>query len=169
VKSIRIWRYAVSFLTIASLLVNVVLVLALLDIRRGLQSAMTSARDALTVARTEPIELTVSVYEEVPINTTVPISETFTIPLQFEFPLSTQVRTYVNIPLLGRQEIVVPVEAIIPINETLELPVVMTIPVNITPTLELDVPVQVALPVEFIEALESLIDGYEEGLRLPLR
>ena len=168
-KTIRIWRYAVSVLTIVSLLVNVFLVLALIDIRQGLQSAMMSARDALTVARTEPIELTVSVHEEVPINTTVPISETFTIPLRFDFPLSTQVTTFINIPLLGRQEIVVPVEAIVPISETLELPLVMTLPVNITPTLELDVPVQVALPVEFIEALESLIDGYEQGLRLRLR
>jgi hypothetical protein len=168
-KSVRIWRYVVSVLVVVSLLVNFILTLTLLEIRQGFRSAVTAARDSLTLARTEPIELTVSVREEVPINTMVPIDETFTVPLRFNFSLSTQVTTYVNIPLLGRQEIVVPVEATIPVSETLEIPFLMTIPVNITPTLELDVPVQVLLPVELIDALEALINEYEEGLLLRSR
>ncbi len=168
-KSLRLWRFAVSFLTVVSLMVNIVLVFALLDFRLGLRSAMTNARHALTLARTEPIELTVSVNEEVPIDTVVPLSDTFVIPLRFDFPLSTQVTTYVNIPLLGRQEIVVPVEAVIPVSETLEIPLFMSIPVSFTPTVEIDVPVQVALPLELIEALEDFIDDYEAGLGLGLR
>jgi hypothetical protein len=169
VKPIRVWRYSVSLLTILSLLVNVILVFIVLNIGVGLRSAVTTARQSLDAARTEPIDLTVSVHEEVPISTTVPLSDTFIIPIRFDFPLSTQVSTYITIPLLGRQEIVVPVEATIPISHTLEIPLSMAVPVNFTPTLELDIPMQVALPADMLDALEDLLDGFEDGLRLRLR
>jgi hypothetical protein len=169
VKAVYIWRYAVSFLAIVSLIVNGVLGLALLEIRQGMQSALTAARDSLEVARTEPVRFTVSVYEQVPINTTLPLSDTFTVPIRFDFPLSTQVTTHINIPILGRQEIVVPVDATIPVSQTLEIPLRMTVPIHITPTLDMDVPVEVVLPAELIDALEDFIDNYEAGLRLPLR
>jgi hypothetical protein len=169
VKSIRIWRYSVSVLTVVSLLINITLIFVLLSIGQGLRSAVAAARESLEVARAEPVELTVSINQQVPISTTVPLSETFMMPVRFDFPLSTRVTTYVTIPLLGRQEIVVPVEATIPVSQTLAIPLEITVPVNITPTLQMDVPVQVALPPEVIEALEDFIDGFEDGLRLGFR
>lgn len=165
-KPIRVWRYSVSALTIVSLAINIVLIGVILGIGRGVQSSVAAARHSLELARSEPVEVTVSIEQQVPISTTVPLSDTFVVPVHFDLPLSTRVRTYVTMPLLGRQEILVPVEAIIPVSQTLAIPLNTMIPVHITPTLQMKIPVQVALPPEVIGALEDFLDGFETGLHL---
>jgi hypothetical protein len=44
------------------------------------------------------------------------------VPFEMDYSLSTVVNTYINIPILGRQSVAVPVDAVIPISETFEIP-----------------------------------------------
>jgi hypothetical protein len=111
----------------------------------------------------------VAVDQPIPIQADVPIDQVFVVPIDFVYPLETVVNTYVDIPVLGRQEITVPVETTIPINHTFEVPIQMTIPISVTYHLQTDIPVEVAVPPEVLQSLETLLAELSEGLAGPLK
>ncbi|MGC9467759.1 MAG: hypothetical protein ACP5HS_04160 [Anaerolineae bacterium] len=168
-KSAQIWQYAISLLVILSLLLNVFLIVTLLNIEVGLRQAATAARTALSEAIDDPFSVSVKVDQEIPINATVPFSDTILVPVVFDFPFSAVVNTYVDLPVLGRQNIAVPVETTVPISETFEIPIEMSIPISMTYTLETEIPVRVEIPPELVASLNGFIDGFERGLRFSFR
>lgn len=164
-KMERFWRYLISVLVVLSLLLNVYLLVTLTQIGRGLHTAAESGREALADVLGEPAAITVAVNQQIPISMTIPFSDTFVVPVVFDFPLSTRVATYVNIPVLGRQEIVVPVEATIPVSQTFEVPISRAIPISLTYVLQADIPVEVEIPPDVATSLDGFIDGFEQALR----
>lgn len=163
-KGLRIWRLFVSVVAVISLLLNVVVIAGLLEIRGGLDRALTAARDALARQANQPIAFTVAIDQPIPIQADIPIDETFTIPIDFVYPLDTVINTHIDIPVLGRQEIAVPVETRIPISHTLEIPVEMTVPVSVTYHLQTDIPVEVAVPPDLLTTLDALLQGLTSEL-----
>lgn len=141
-----IWRAFILILVIISLAFNAVLIVSLLQAREGLVLALAGAEDAVALLSGEPLSFEVAVDQEIPIRTSVPIEETFVIPLSFDYTLDTVVETYVNIPLLGKQDIAVPVQTVLPISTTIEIPVEMTVPISVTYQLQTEIPVEVELP-----------------------
>lgn len=164
---LRSWRVVISVLVAVSILLNVALIVGLLRVREGLQSALTAADNALVLSASEPLAFEVAVDQSIPIQTTVPIEQAFVVPLEFDYPLNTVVNTYVDIPLLGRQDIAVPVETVIPISTTLEIPVQMEIPISVTVQLQTEIPVEVQFPPTLLDALAGLIEQLDAGLKLP--
>ena len=110
--------------------------------RNGLQDAIAIVRNTLAVLGEEPIELSVVVDKEIPINTSIPISETVTVPIDIDYPLSTIVNTSFNIPLLGRQEYLFPIDTIIPLHMNLDIPIQDTVQISLTYLLQIEVPVK---------------------------
>jgi len=164
-----IWRVVISVLIAISLLLNVVLIVGLLRVREGLQSALTVAGNALALSTSEPLAFVVSVDQAIPIQTTVPIEQSFVVPIELDYPLETVVNTYIDIPLLGRQDIAVPVEMVIPISTTLEIPIQMEIPISVTYQLQTEIPVEVQLPPTLLDTLADLIEQLGAGLQFPPR
>ena len=113
----------------------------------------------------EPFVTQVSVDQEIPFNTTIPISQTFTVPLNIQYPLSTVVNTYVNVPILGRQDIAIPIETIIPIQYTLDVPIQVDVPISLTYHLQTEIPVEVAIPPEIRAPLDEILRQIEDGLQ----
>ena len=152
-----IWRALILVLVVLSLALNAALIVGALRVREGLVSALAGAEDALALLSGEPIAFDVAVDQEIPIQTTVPIEETFVVPIDFDYALDTVVETYVDIPILGRQDIAFPVQTVLPINTSFEIPVEMAVPISVTYQLQTDIPVEVELPSELLDAFDDLI------------
>ncbi len=160
---IRAWRLAISLLVLASLILNIHLVRTLLNVGQALESARTAAREALVSLVEEPVVVPIAVDEVIPVQTTLAFSDTLVVPFQMDYTLDTVVSTSINIPILGRQSVSVPVYAVIPISETLAVPVQMDVPISVTYPLKVEFPVAVEIPAELTEDLV----GYLDALDLP--
>jgi len=161
----RIWLVVLTILVVISLALNAYFFLVIAGFRQGALDMIANARVSLAMLGREPFVIQVDVDQVIPFNTTVPISETFVLPLDIDYPLSTVINTYFNIPLLGRQEVAIPIEAIIPIQYTLEVPLQVEVPISLTYHLQTSVPVEVALPPEIGLSLDEMLRQVEEGLQ----
>jgi len=168
-KWVHGWRVLISVLVLASLAGNVFLIRSLIGAEKTLNQARDTARDALLSLESEPMVISVAIDEEIPIRTTVSFSDTLTVPFELDYTLSTVVNTYINIPILGRQSVAVPVNAVIPISETFEIPIAVSVPVSMTYPLELDIPVAVEIPAEMITGWVTYLDALDLGLPRAVR
>jgi hypothetical protein len=166
---LKIWRWVVSILVVVSLILNGFLLYALLSFREGLVSALDAARSSLVDMEEQPLLFAVTVDKVVPIQTTVPIEQTFVMPLQLDYPLDTVVNTHIDIPILGKQALAIPVQTVIPISYTLEIPIQTAIPISLTYHLQEEIPVEVVVPAEISSSLTDLIGRLEEESQLGLK
>lgn len=161
----RIWLIVLTVLVVFSLALNGYLVVTLLNVRHTALDAITTARNNLASLGSQPFVTQVNIDQEIPFNTVVPIDQTFSVPLNIEYPLSTVVNTYVNIPVLGRQEIALPIETTIPIQYTLDVPVAVDVPISLTYHLQTEVPVEVVIPPEIRAPLDEVLQQIQVGLQ----
>jgi hypothetical protein len=168
-NSVRVWRYLISFLVIVSLALNAFLINMLVSVQDRVRSARDSAQDALVALGSDPITIPIAVDQDIPVITTVAFSDTVVIPFELDYRLSTVVNTSINIPLLGRQSIAVPVDAVIPVSETFEIPIQVDVPVSMTYPMQAELLVEVEVPTEITEELIAYLEGLSLELPLPLR
>jgi hypothetical protein len=167
--TLKLWRWILSVLVVVSLALNGFLIYSLLNFRRGLLSALAAARNSLVMMEDQPMVFSVTVDEEVPIQTTIPIEQTFVMPLQFDYPLDTVVNTQIDIPILGTQELAIPVQTVIPISYTLDIPIRTEVPISLTYRLQQEIPVEVVMPAEALGSLSDLIERLAEESQLGLK
>lgn len=161
----RIWMIVLTILVFVSLALNAYFFLIISSFRQGTLAMITNARVSLATLGSEPFVIQVAVDEEIPFNASVPISETLVLPLDFNYPLSTVVNTFINLPILGRQDIAIPIETVIPIQYTLEVPIQVEVPISLTYHLQTTVPVEVTIPPELRASLDEMLRQAEEGLQ----
>jgi hypothetical protein len=164
-KWIYVWRALITVLVVVSLAGNVYLIRVLFDAQQTLRLARDVARDALVSLGSEPMMISIAVDEEIPVHTTVAFSDTLVVPFEMDYTLSTVVNTYINIPILGRQSVAVPVDAVIPISETFEIPISMNVPVSMTYPLNVEIPVAVEIPAEMIAGLITYLEALDLDLQ----
>jgi hypothetical protein len=161
----RIWVVVLTILVLASLALNAYFFVIITGFRQGALDMVANARAELATFGNEPIIVQVQVDQEIPFDTTIPISETFVLPLDIDYPLSTVINTYVNLPVLGRQDLAIPIETNIPIQYTLEVPIQVEVPISLTYRLQTTVPVEVVLPPDIRLSLDEALQQVEAGLQ----
>jgi len=161
----RIWMVVLTVLVFISLALNGYFFLIIRNVQKGTLEVIGSARESLAALGSEPFVIQVDVDQVIPFNTTVPISETFILPLDINYPLSTVINTYVNLPVLGRQDLAIPIETNIPIQYTFEVPIQVEVPISLTYHLQTTVPVEVVIPSEIRLSLDEMLRQVEEGLQ----
>ncbi len=161
----KLWLIALSVLVGISLLVNGFLMMRVLQARDAALEAVVMARDNLAVLSAESVIVPVRVDQEIPFDTVIPIDQTFSVPLDFEYTLSTVVNTWVNIPVLGRQNVSIPVDTVVPVSYTLEIPIRVDFPISLTYHLQTEIPVAVDIPLEIRASLDTVLSQIEDGLR----
>jgi hypothetical protein len=167
--SVKVWRWIFSVLVVLSLLLNGFLLYSLLSVRKGLLDALASARNALAMVGDQPLAFEVTVDELVPIQTTIPIEQTFVVPLQIDYPLDTMVNTYIDIPILGKQELAIPVQTVIPISYPWEIPIQIEVPISFSYHLQQEIPVEVVVPADALDSLTDLLERLSEESQLGLK
>lgn len=161
----KIWLGILTVLVLISLTLNAVFVVGLLTARDAALGVVSSMRGVLDRVSSQPFATTVKVDQNIPFNAVVPISQTVTIPVDIQYPLSTIVNTYIDIPVLGRQDISVPIDTVIPFQYDLIVPVAVEVPISLTYHLQTDVPVSVDIPAEIRTSLDTLLQQVESVLK----
>jgi hypothetical protein len=128
-------------------------------------NAVTTARGILTTMQEQPIVTVVEIDQTVPISTTLPFTHSFHVPIDTVYPLSTVVNTYVQIPILGRQNISLPIDARVPVQMDVDVPIQTSIPISFTYRLQMDMPVEFQLPPEMLAPVDEILLHAEEALR----
>jgi len=161
----RIWLVILTILVVVSLALNGYFFLIINNVRQGTLDTIANARNNLATLSSEPIVIPIAIDQEIPFNTSVPISQTLVVPLDIDYPLSTVINTYVDVPVLGRQDIALPIETVIPIQYTLEVPIQVEVPISLTYHLQTEVPVEVIIPPEIRSSLDEVLRQAETELQ----
>jgi len=137
----------------------------LVQARQQAAAAVSQAQSGLQSIGEQTIVTVVEIDQELPFSTTLPLNHTFAVPIDTVYPLSTVVETEIQIPLLGPQEIAVPIKARIPVELTVDIPVATEIPISLTYHLQTEVPVEVKLPSELLTPIEAILQQAEEAFQ----
>jgi len=164
-KGTRIWLIVLSLLLAVSLAVNALNFYLLSQARAGALNALRAAQDSLRELTATPFTTIVGIDQTLPISATIPLDQTFVVPIDIIYPLDTVVHTAIQIPLVGTQNIAVPIQADIPIQMEIEIPIQMQIPISFTYHLQTEVPVTFELPSGTVELIEEILEQAEGALR----
>jgi hypothetical protein len=138
---------------LASLALNILLVVALLGARRQAGEGALAASHAVGSLRQSSIDYQVHVAQSVPVVLSIPISETVKVPINTTLPIDTQATIPLETPI-GTFPITIPIQAVVPVDLQTEVPIRLTVPVSTTVPVELDVPIHLAIAdTELGEAL----------------
>jgi hypothetical protein len=135
--------WALWFVALISLALNVWLINGLLVARRQAAQAILQAAEGVSDLRASAFETTVRIDQSIPINLSVPINQTLTVPIDTQLPVSAIVQVPIEVPLLGTQIFDVPINTTIPIKFETQLPVNITVPISASIPVELSVPVKI--------------------------
>ncbi len=159
------WILILTLLVLLSLFLNGYLIVSLAQARSRALQIVAAAQNTIQNVDEGTLVVPVRVDQDIPLNTIIPISQTFSIPLKFDYPLSTVVNTSIEIPLLGTQDLAVPIDAVIPIDYVLDVPLQIAIPISLTYRLQMEVPVEIAIPEEMRGSLDELFQQAENALK----
>jgi hypothetical protein len=132
-------------LVIVSIMLNVVVLIQLLSFRRAAHAAVTEASAVLADLQDETIALTIPVDETIVIDTEFPVTETVSVPIQTEVPISAAVAVMVDAGLLGGIPVSFPISANVPVDVMVDVPIDQTFAVQAPITLELEIPIEIAM------------------------
>lgn len=150
---------------VLSLILNLFVISLLSKVRSDAYYAVVSTREGLEKISTESIEMEVQVDQVLPLDIIVPINEVISFPIDLIFPIDTVVNTTINFPLVGPQQVAVPIRANVPINTIIAIPVKMDLPVSTEYHLQAVMPVELSLPPETINSIKSTLEDLEIRLR----
>ena len=159
------WTALLILLLLTSLGLNAYVLYTFDQARQGAATIVTNARANLYTMSTEPVITVVEINQRVPISETIEISQTFAVPVDIVYPLDTVVNTSIRIPLLGPQEISVPIQANIPVQFDYEVPIRMAVPISMTYNIEMEVPVEVMIPPQLLDPIDQILLEAEEALK----
>jgi hypothetical protein len=132
-------------LVLFSLLLNVVILGQLLQMRRTAQLAVAETSAILESIQDATFALSIPIEETIIIEADLPVDETILVPIVTELPISTTVTVPVDAGVLGEIPLNIPIEATVPINFTTDVSIDQTFAVRAPVALDLDVPVEIAM------------------------
>jgi hypothetical protein len=150
---------------VLSLLLNSIVIISLSNVRSGALDTVVSAREGLDRFSADSIRMEVQVDQVLPLDIVVPINETISFPLAFNYELDTVVNTTISIPLIGPQQVAVPIRGTIPVNTVVEIPVRLNLPISTDYHLQALLPVEISLSPETIGTINQSLDEIENRLR----
>lgn len=139
-SQILLWAIA-----LVSLALNVLIIKTLLDVRTQAGLAFVQAADAVGTIKEGTIEYTAQIDDEVPVALDVPVKFSVEVPIRETIAIDTIVDVPMDLPLVGRRIIRVPINTEIPLNITVTVPVDESLPINARIPVRLEVPVRLEI------------------------
>jgi hypothetical protein len=161
----KVWMIILTAGLALSLLLNFFVIFSLSNVRSGALDTVVSAREGFRRIGADSFSMEVQVDQVLPLETMVPIKETISFPLVFNYELDTVVNTEVNLPLVGPQQIAVPIRGMIPVNTVVEIPIRLNLPISTEYHLQAVIPVEISLPPETVSTINQSLEEIENRLR----
>lgn len=143
-------------LVLTSLLLNVFTFNQLTLLRRSAQELVLDASAAVGDLQAETFVFTVPIDETIIIETDLPIEETVTVPIETELPINTVVTVTVSAGILGDIPLNIPISTVVPID------IMVDVPLDETFSIRAPVPLEMEVPIEFVVADEPLAADLEQ-------
>jgi hypothetical protein len=147
VSNLLLW-----LLVLVSLLMNAYTFQQLLSVKRTAGQLALDASAAVGELQNKTFTFTVPIDETLVIETEIPIQDTISVPIQTEIPVNTSVAVMVDAGLLGGIPVRIPISTVVPVDLTVNVPLDETFPVRAPVTLDMQI------PVSFVVADEPLYD-----------
>lgn len=141
VRALWIAMAAVAILALVSLAVNVALVTRLLAIRTAIAGTLEEASRSLDDLGGQGLAFEFPISQTVSFEGDVPFKQEMTFPFKGNIPIDTTISVPMDMGLLGRQVINVPVKTTVPVD--------ITVPVRVDQTFHVktQVPVRMKVPI----------------------
>ena len=159
-------------LTMLSLILNIVTIVALLWAREAALEEVAEARALIAGVRESSFSYTVNVKKEFPVETSVPFEQDIIVPIDTTIPINTTVTVPIEAGILGTLEIDIPIRTFVPISLEIAVPVNQTVDVSTTVEVDIDVPIEIDISetsmVEHLDERDAALERVEEKLTDPL-
>jgi hypothetical protein len=160
-----------AVLTLLSLTLNGVVILAFLQLRQTAHRIVVDARALVTQLADETFSYTVEMDQEIPISTEFPFNETFDVPINAVVPVSTTVVVPLDLGFTT-YKLTVPIETVFPVDMVVTVPVSQVVDVTTVVPLNVDVPVEVAVSdtplAVYLRDAEATLKRMEDQLGRPI-
>jgi hypothetical protein len=162
---------ALGVLTVLSLVLNGVVIVALLRFARIGQEALAQGRTMLAAVRDETFAYNFAIDEEFPVKTTVPVEDEFTVPFQSTIPVNTTVTVPIDLGFMT-YNLRVPINTVFPLDMEFTVPVSMSMDVDISVPISMEVPVEIRVDetpfAGYLLEMEETLDDLEHQMSDPL-
>jgi hypothetical protein len=136
--------YLLWLVVIVSLGLNLYVINVLMQARRQVAQAASTAATAVGQLGAAAIDYAVPISQTLPVSFTVAYRQTFSVPISVTLPIDTQVQVTLNTPI-GDFPINVPVKTTVPINLNPQVPLSLAVPVSVSVPISFTVPIHLAL------------------------
>jgi hypothetical protein len=136
--------YLLWVVAIVSLALNLYVINVLMQARKQVAQAASTAATAVSQLSGAAIDTSVPISQTLPVSFTVAYRQTFTVPISVTLPIDTQVQVTLNTPI-GDFPITVPVKTTVPINLNPQVPLSLAVPVSVSVPISFTVPIHLAL------------------------
>jgi hypothetical protein len=163
---------ALTILTLLSLSLNIVTIVAMLWARETALEEVAEARALLAGIKESTFSHTVTVQKDIPVETSVPFEHDIIVPINTTIPINTTVTVPIEAGILGTLEIDIPIRTFVPINLEIAVPVSQTVDVSTTVEVDLEVPIEIDFSetsmVEHLDERDAALERVEGKLKDPL-
>jgi hypothetical protein len=147
--------------SIASLVLNVVLITNLLAVRQTFAGGVDQAIAGLENLESTGFRYEFHLQQTIPFSGDIPFQQDMVFPFTGTVPINTTVRVPIDAGILGQFTLDVPIDTSIPVD--------VQVPVQISQTFHVDteIPIDMMVPIEISPhdpAIETLIDGVRDWL-----
>jgi hypothetical protein len=160
-----------SALSLLSLALNGIVIVALLDLRQSARRIVVDTQEFLTQIADDTFSYTVELDRDVPVSAEVPFNEAFSVPINTVIPISTTVQVPVDLGFTTYR-LTVPIETVVPVDLELTVPVSQVVDITTVVPLQVDVPIEVAVAetplAEYLRDVDALLERAEEQLGRPI-
>jgi hypothetical protein len=144
---------------LASLILNLVIIKALLDTKQQVSAAAGIAAQSLRQLRSGSIDYTVAIDEQMPVSLTIKYAETLTVPISTSIPVQTNLTGQIS-TFLGAIPFNVPVDTSFPVNVNPSVPLNVAIPVSASVPVKMDVPIHIDLATTPLGSSLGEVEAY---------
>jgi len=155
--------YVLWVVAIVSLGLNLYVINVLVQARKQVAQAATSAASAVGQLSGAAIDYAVPISQTLPVSFTVAYKQTFTVPISVTLPIDTQVQVTLNTPI-GDFPINVPVKTTVPVNLNPQVPLSLSVPVSVSVPISFTVPIHLALKDTTLGSSLNGAQDYLNGL-----
>jgi len=159
--------YVLWVIAVMSLAINLYLIYALVQARRQVAQAASTAAAAVDQLRTAAIDTSVPIQQSLPVSFTVTYRQTVSVPISVTLPINTNVTVPLNTPL-GNFPINIPVNTTIPVNINPQIPLDLAVPVSVSVPISLSVPIHLAVSDTSFAGTLSNASDYLNGVAASL-
>jgi hypothetical protein len=148
-------------ISVASLLLNVVLIINLLAVRQTVIGGLDQAIAGLENLQLNGFRYEYHLQQTIPFSGDIPFQQDMVFPFKGTVPINTTVKVPIDAGVLGKFNLDVPINTSIPVD--------IQVPIHVSQTIhvETEIPIDMAVPIEISPddpAIQKLLDGVREWL-----